>query len=155
MADDPYQIWTAEQMNDVGLRDEDFDKHFVLMADIDLSCYTGTEFNIIGNGTTEFSGVFDGDGHTISNFTYSSTGRSNVGLFESIRGKDAEVKDLGLIDPSIDAGEGDNIGSLVGWLAVSPPGLATDPFPLLREFHSGKKGKANPGCSLAFRFYPR
>ena len=34
--EDPYQIWTPEQMNQIGLHSEDWDKHFALMADIDL-----------------------------------------------------------------------------------------------------------------------
>ena len=65
---DPYLIYTAEQMNAIGANPNDWDKHFKLMADIDLSAYTGTAFNIIGS----FRGVFDGNGHTISNFTYTS-----------------------------------------------------------------------------------
>ncbi|UCG56823.1 MAG: hypothetical protein JSU70_18395 [Phycisphaerales bacterium] len=35
--EDPHQIWTAEQMNQIGLHAEDWDKHFKLMADIDLA----------------------------------------------------------------------------------------------------------------------
>ncbi|MHC4207199.1 MAG: hypothetical protein ACYSTT_21295, partial [Planctomycetota bacterium] len=74
-AEDPYLIYTAEQMNAIGAEPNDWDKHFKLMADIDLSVYTGTDFNVIGYGLfPAFSGVFDGNGHTISNFTYSSTG---------------------------------------------------------------------------------
>ena len=37
-AQEPYLIYTAEQMNTIGLHREDWDKHFKLMADIDLSC---------------------------------------------------------------------------------------------------------------------
>lgn len=47
---DPYLIYTAEQMNTIGADLDDWDKHFKLMADIDLSGYTGTDFNIIGIG---------------------------------------------------------------------------------------------------------
>jgi hypothetical protein len=69
-AEDPYLIYTPEQMNTIGTEPNDWDKHFKLMADIDLSRYRGTDFNIIGTGfLPAFSGVFDGDGHTISNFT--------------------------------------------------------------------------------------
>ena len=46
---DPYLIYTAEQMNAIGADPNDWDKHFKLMADIDLSQYTGTEFNLIGS----------------------------------------------------------------------------------------------------------
>ena len=48
----PYLIYTAEQMNTIGLHADDGDKHFKLMADIDLSTYKGgTAFNIIGRYT--------------------------------------------------------------------------------------------------------
>jgi hypothetical protein len=47
-AENPFLIYTAEQMNAIGVNPDDFDKHFKLMADIDLSSYTGTDFNIIG-----------------------------------------------------------------------------------------------------------
>lgn len=46
--DDPYLIYTAEQMNAIGADWKDWDKHFKLMADIDLSAYAGTDFKIIG-----------------------------------------------------------------------------------------------------------
>jgi len=36
-ADDPYLIYTAEQMNDVGANQDDWGKHFKLMADIVLA----------------------------------------------------------------------------------------------------------------------
>ena len=49
-AGDPYLIYTAEQMNAIGTNPEDSDRHFKLMADIDLSGYIGTDFNIIGDG---------------------------------------------------------------------------------------------------------
>ena len=45
---DPYLIYTAEQMNEIGLHEQDQSKHFKLMADIDLSAYSGTAFNRIG-----------------------------------------------------------------------------------------------------------
>ena len=145
---DPYLIYDANQMNTIGLNEEDWDKHFKLMADIDLSGYTGpgpwpppppppppwppspppmiadvdssvyteTIFNIIGREPLPFTGVFDGNDHTISNFTYTSTGTSYIGLFGHVTGENAEIKDLGLIDPNVDAGTGDFVGSLVGSL---------------------------------------
>ncbi|MHC4584854.1 MAG: hypothetical protein ACYS3N_10005 [Planctomycetota bacterium] len=80
---DPYLIYTAGQMNEIGLHREDWGKHFKLMADIDLSAFTGTAFNIIGSYSSwrPFSGAFDGNGKTISNFSYTSTGADNIGLF--------------------------------------------------------------------------
>jgi len=112
---DPYLIYTAEQMNAIGTAPNDWDKHFKLMADIDLSGFTGTDFNIIGTlGGNTFTGLFDGNGCTISNLTYTSTDTDYVGLFAYVDG--AQIKDLGLIAPDVDAGTGNYIGSLVGYL---------------------------------------
>ena len=113
-ANNPYLIYTAEQLNMVGLIECDWDKHFKLMADINLSAYTGTSFNIIGNASKPFTGVFDGNGHTISNFTYESTGLNFIGLFGYVSTVDAEIKGLGLIDSNVDAGTGYYVGGLVG-----------------------------------------
>jgi len=44
----PYLIYTAQQMNAIGADPNDWDKHFELMADIDLAPYAETDFNIIG-----------------------------------------------------------------------------------------------------------
>ena len=102
---DPYQIWTAEQMNNIGAEPNDWDKHFKLMADIDLG---GSDFNVIGNYSNPFSGVLNGSGQTISNFT------GTWGLFRYVDGPDAEIKNLGLIDPNVVGGP--QAGSLVGQL---------------------------------------
>jgi len=113
---DPYLIYTAEQFNMIGLIWCDWDKHFKLMADINLNAFTGTDFNIIGiSYNNAFTGVFDGNGKKISNFNCTSTDKHCVGLFAYVSGG-AEIKDLGLIDPNIDGGTGDYVGSLVGWL---------------------------------------
>jgi hypothetical protein len=106
----PYLIYDANQMNAIGANPNDWDKDFELMADIDLSAYTGTSFNIIGSGPppNSFAGVFDGDGHTISNFTYAGGG----GLFAYVGGPNAHIKDLGLIDPNVGVGVG-TVGSLI------------------------------------------
>ena len=118
-AEDPYLIYTAEQMNAIGANPADWDKHFKLMDDIDLSAYTGSAFNIIGQWTTlgsinnrPFSGVFDGNDRKISNFSYVSPSRYGVGLFGYVKGR---IENLGLINPNIVAQDWD-IGSLVGYL---------------------------------------
>jgi rhodanese-related sulfurtransferase len=121
---DPYLIYTAEQMNGIGSEPNDWDKHFKLMANIDLSKYTAEEFNIIGERYYEagwtgrpFSGVFDGNGHTISNLSYISKTSNNVGLFVYVDGVNALIKDLGLIDPNIALAVIPELGSVVGSLA--------------------------------------
>jgi hypothetical protein len=100
----------------IGDHPEEWGKHYELTADIDLSGYTGTQFNIIGNEAIKFSGVFDGNGHTISNFTYTCTGTDNIGIFGYVSGNDAEIKNLSLVNPYVDAGTGCRVGCLSGYL---------------------------------------
>ncbi len=114
---DPYLIYTAQQLNIVGLSPCFFDRHFKLMANIDLSAYIGTSFNMIGNyPDNPFTGVFDGNGHKISNFSYTSTDTDHIGLFGYVRGESALIKDLGLINPDVHAGTGEIVGTLAGSL---------------------------------------
>jgi hypothetical protein len=127
-AQDPYLIYTAEQLATIGLIACDWDKHFKLMADIDLSGFDGKNgrpaFPLIGPDTnpatwyydfdaTPFTGAFDGNGHTISYLTI--TGDGYLGLFCCLEGN-AEVKNLGVVDVNI-AGTGRAVGALVGYSA--------------------------------------
>jgi hypothetical protein len=112
-ADDPYLISTPQQMNSIGVNPSDLGKCFMLTSDIDMSTYTGTQYNIIGNSTTKFTGTFDGNGHIIRNLNYTTTASvNNVGLFGYIY-SGAEIKNLWLVDISIQS-YGDCIGGLVG-----------------------------------------
>ncbi|HCO95732.1 MAG TPA: hypothetical protein DIU00_17590 [Phycisphaerales bacterium] len=133
-SDNPYLIYTALHMNTIGLHEDDFDKHFELMADIDLGGLGEKDFNIIGRSPTRFSGVFDGNGHTISNFSCVSTDIDYAAIFETVEGKDARIANLGMIDPVINvesneldiptdqddpnagAGYGNTAGALVSYL---------------------------------------
>ena len=112
--DDPYLISTSEHLYAIGVNPGDWDKHFKLVADIDLSCYTGKDFHLIGTTSIcPFSGVFDGNNHKIYNLTYNNNSNL-VGLFGYIDGDNAEIKDLCLINPDVNAGKGCNVGCLAG-----------------------------------------
>ncbi len=113
---DPYLIYTAEQMNAIGAEPNDWDKHFLLCADLDLSAYTRTEFNLIGNDQRPFQGVFDGNHHVISNFTYDVADSNQIGLFGCVEDPNAEIRNLGLANSKIYASESLGVGSLVGHL---------------------------------------
>ena len=114
--DDSYLIYNAEQMNEIGADPNDWDKHFKLMADIDLSTYSGTDFNIIGrSGRSAFTGVFDGNNKKISNFTYHSKDSDYTGLFGHLQDSGAKIMNLVLINPNISVGSGTYVGSLVGY----------------------------------------
>jgi hypothetical protein len=81
---DPYQIATAADLIALGETPDDYDKHFILTADIDLDPnLPGRKvFDnavIAGAWKLPFTGVFDGNGRTISHLTV--VGTSSLGLF--------------------------------------------------------------------------
>jgi hypothetical protein len=128
----PYLIYTAEEMNLLGLFPCDWDKHFKLMADIDLSAFDGKDgrrgFNIIGDCSlgydvldgvyflegTAFTGVFDGNHNMISYLTVKSQ-RDCAGLFSGL-GFGGHVKDLKIVDVNV-TGSGDLVGAMIGYNA--------------------------------------
>ncbi|HIJ71667.1 MAG TPA: DNRLRE domain-containing protein [Planctomycetes bacterium] len=101
---DPYQIWTGQQFNTIGLYPNRWNKHYKLMDDISLADYTGPSYNHIGSdpeviyGDGTFTGVFDGNFHSIADFSVSSNARDYLGLFGSVEGT---VKNIKLINPVI------------------------------------------------------
>jgi hypothetical protein len=104
-------------MNIIGQHEQDRDKHFKLMADIDLDPNLPDRKVYDEAVIDNFKGVFDGNGHTISNFSYISSNGLFVGLFRRISGQNAQIKDLGLVAPNIDAETGSHVGSLVGMVS--------------------------------------
>ena len=108
----PYQIWDANDLNEIGLHEEDWDKHFALMADIDMSGYDGREGRQAFNPIGHFSGVFDGGGYVIKNLRVELPDEVRVGMFSSIA-RDSVLKNLILEGVSIRGGLYD-VGGLVG-----------------------------------------
>lgn len=115
----PYLIDTPEQLNALSSEPNDWDRHFKLLADLDLSTFSydaaliaPVSISDINNSLqgTPFTGVFDGDGHLIFHLTV--TGESYLGLFGRVASK-ARIEDLGVVDVNI-VGSGDYVGGLVG-----------------------------------------
>ena len=91
--------------------------YYALGSNIDatptVSWNAGAGFAPIGNGANNFTGTFDGLGHTISNLTIRRSSSSNdVGLF-GIVGSTGTVRSVGLVGGSV-SGEY-MVGALVGW----------------------------------------
>ena len=124
----PYLIATAEELNSIGYNPRLMKCHFKLIADIDLSAFDGKDgrptFNTIGYGDRLerdtyydiytgfaflFSGVFDGDGHTVSHLIIS--GDYYVGLFPYLL-RGAQVQRLSVVDVNVTGG---TAGGLVGY----------------------------------------
>ncbi len=113
-SESPFEIWTAEQMNTIGANPGDWNKSFVLMDNIDMSAYTGTQYNLIGNSTTRFTGIFNGNGYVIRNLTYTTTEENHyVGTFAYI-GAGGIVCNLGVENVSFSTG-GDWVGGIAGY----------------------------------------
>jgi hypothetical protein len=125
---DPYRIATAADLIALGETPEDYDKHFILTADIDLDpnlpgrkvfdkAVIAPDTDPVKGGFEgpAFTGVFDGDRHTILHLTIA--GGSCLGLFGKLGSSDApacEVRNLGLVDVFV-MGSGTHIGGLVGY----------------------------------------
>jgi hypothetical protein len=103
--DNPYQIATAEQLLSIGSDPNLLNKHFVLVADIDMDPnLPGREVfakaliapypeNALYWTSTTFTGSFDGSGHAIRNLFIDGPGDWNIGIFGFV-GSGGQVKNL-------------------------------------------------------------
>jgi len=124
----PYQIAKAEDLMLLGETPEDYDKHFILTADIDLDpnlpgrkvfdrAVIAPDVNdtTYSSGIslfegTPFTGIFDGNGHTIWSLVID--GNSFLGLW-GVLGVGARVTGLSIANVNI-SGSDDFIGGLIG-----------------------------------------
>ena len=105
-ASNPYTLCTAAQLAMVGHYSS---AYYVLLQDIDLN---SVSFNPIGWGfSNSFWGVFDGGGHTISNFSYSDNTGGSVGLFSRVSSP-GTIQNLNVTGVNV-SGNG-NVGGLIG-----------------------------------------
>ena len=110
-ASSPYLISTpAHFMELSGTTDPDFlSASYLQTADLDLA---GASFSPCGSSAAPFTGVYDADGHSISNLSVSVSG-DNAGLFGCISG--GTVRKLNIASSSVSA-SGQNAGSIAGLL---------------------------------------
>jgi len=124
---DPYEIATATDLIALGETPEDYDKHFRLVADIDLDPnLPGRKVfdrAVIASDTDDatgsfqgaaFTGFFDGNNHTILHLKIQ--GASYLGLFGrlGVRHSMPGIEDLGVVDVNV-TGSGSFVGGLVGY----------------------------------------
>ena len=132
-ADDPWQIETVEQLAYLASTVNNGSKsgypgaYFALTADLDM---TGVDWTPIGNMadmenyTALFQGTFDGQGHTVSNFTYENDHFIvGAGLFGISVG---EIKNVNIENAVVHCTEANSmaIGSLVGYSMGSVTGCS-------------------------------
>ncbi len=109
-AKEPHWIDTADQLIQIGKAGILWGKHFILNADLDLSPELPGRHIFDRAVIHEFWGVFDGNGHVISNLTVS--GHEYLGLIGQLE-LGADVHNLGVMDVNV-TGSGDYIGALAG-----------------------------------------
>jgi hypothetical protein len=104
MVVDPIVIYTITDLQSIK---NNLSANYVLGNDIDASEFALTP---IGDPTNAFTGIFDGQGHTISNLTISEPTTGYVGLFGYING--GTIKNVGLVNESVTGSS--HVGGLAG-----------------------------------------
>ncbi|WP_426701625.1 YDG domain-containing protein [Rhodanobacter sp. Col0626] len=111
--DDPYRLTDLYGLQ--GMASADYlGNSFVLVNDIAAGATAGWNggagFVPVGNGTTAFTGNFDGAGHTISDLRISRSGANYVGLFGQAVG--GSLGNVTLGNANVQGGE--NVGMFAG-----------------------------------------
>jgi len=106
--DDPYQITAVADWQQLMATSNDWDKHFILTADLDLQGVALTPVGISWN--SPFTGTFDGQGFKVRNAAIVLPDTDFVGLFGYL-GAGGELRDLGAEDVNITGR--DYVGGLV------------------------------------------
>ncbi len=129
--DDPYQIETPEQLLSIGSNAELLNKCYILNNDIDLdTSVTGLPYfsqapiapdtsSTSGFQGSPFTGVFDGNGHTILELTIIDTETANdyLALFGKL-GEGGTIKNLGIWEGYIVGFDSDYLGGICGYNAA-------------------------------------
>lgn len=114
---DPYLISSLDDLNWVSQNSDQWDKYYSQTANITASSTStwnnGAGFSPIGNSTTNFTGTYNGNGHTIDGLFINRSTTDNIGLFGRTSG--ATIDNLGLTNVNITGKS--QVGALVGWNA--------------------------------------
>jgi len=106
---EPYQIASVSDWNDLMKTSSDWNKYFIMTADIDLQ---GITLAPVGNSSKNFTGVFDGNDHVIRNADINRPASDYIGLFGYV-GSGGQIRDLGVEDVNMTGNDG--VGGLVGY----------------------------------------
>ncbi|MFZ6666411.1 T9SS type A sorting domain-containing protein [Peijinzhouia sedimentorum] len=125
---DPYQIATLENLYWIAATDTEvaspnrvtrWAAHYIQTANIDATStsgwFSGEGWSPIGNGTTRFTGTYNGGDFTISGLYMNRPTAIAQGLFGYLEA--ATIQNLGLLDVNFTAKN--NIGALVGFMSNS------------------------------------
>ncbi len=120
----PFQIETLNHLKYISILPSTWSKNFIQTSDIDASSSQylndGAGFNPIGNDSTAFTGIYDGQGYTIDGLYINRPDTDCVGLFGKVR--NCELQNIRFENCSITgarcvgalAGEGDSYINVSG-----------------------------------------
>ncbi len=116
---DPYQISTLEELKAIADNTAYLNKYFIQTANIDASgtstWNSGAGWIPIGNASTNFTGNYNGQYHTVSGL-HINRASTYQGLFGFCTG--ATIKNLGVISANVNAtGDNQYVGALAGSIA--------------------------------------
>lgn len=103
-------IKTLAQLQAIGTDSTTLAGNYVLFNDIDASATASSGFTPIGNGSTPFSGRFNGFGYAINQLSINTSGANDAGLFGFT--SNANISNARLNNVSVTGGH--NTGGLVG-----------------------------------------
>ena len=107
----PFEIRNIGDFLDVVNNPPDWNRSFVLLGDIVLTGQSFTQAPIAPSSSSTFTGIFDGNGHTISNLTIAASSKNYVGLLGYV-GTGGQIKNLGVENITIQGR--DYVGGLAG-----------------------------------------
>jgi len=116
----PLRIETAEHLDEMSEYADTWSRCFKVVNDINLSGYVFGVDDRIGTDTIPFTGVFDGNGQTISNLSYQNSGpEAYNGLFAVVGdgAPGSEIKNLRLVNPEVITTGNQYVGGLIGMFA--------------------------------------
>ena len=105
----PYQISTLTDLQYLSEHSADWSLYFIQTADINATATSGWNsngsggfygFSPIGNSTTNFTGNYDGQNHTISNLYINRPATDNIGLFGYVY-TSGSISNLGLTNVNV------------------------------------------------------
>ncbi len=105
----PYQIANVADFNQLSATPADCNKSFILTANLNFG---GLSLTPVGNISTQFTGVFNGNDNIISNAVINQPGSSCIGLFGYV-GTVGKIRNLGVENVNITGQT--TVGGLVGF----------------------------------------
>ncbi len=121
------EIWYLEHLDYIDTNSTTLAGAYTLMRDLnfsdDSSYYdtankitwtTGNGWIPLGTSAARFKGVFNGEGHKISNLYINRVGTNGIGLFGYVNDAAVNISNVGLEDVNITGSQ--NVGAIIGYL---------------------------------------